>query len=90
MNDRERIQELNQRLRQMEQIDKREVASWQRPILEVAREALLAELSALARSVARWDQLFRKPVMSGESEVDRRFSHKGLHRVREQTTVCGL
>lgn len=61
MSDRERIQKLSRRLRE---IERREVASWQRPILEVAREALLAEISALARSVARWDKMFRKPVMA--------------------------
>jgi hypothetical protein len=61
MSDREKIQKLNQRLREIEQ---RNVASWEQPILAVAREALLAEISTLARSVARWDKMFRKPVVA--------------------------
>jgi len=62
MSDRERIQNLSRRLREME---RRDVASWERPILEVARAALLAEISALARSVARWDKMFGKPAIAG-------------------------
>jgi hypothetical protein len=62
MDDRERIQELNKRLREMERCD---VTTWERPILEVARQALSAEISALARNVSRWDQMFRKPVLAG-------------------------
>lgn len=60
MSDRERIDELSQRLREME---RRDAATWERPILEVAREALLAEISVLGQSIARWDKMFRKPVM---------------------------
>ena len=58
MSDRERIQRLSQRLHEMEQ---REVANWERPILEVARQALRAEITALGRNVARWDKMFRRP-----------------------------
>ncbi len=58
MSDSERIQKLSQRLREMEQ---RKVATWERSILEVARQALLAEITTLGRSAARWDKMFRRP-----------------------------
>ena len=58
MTDRDKIQKLNERLQEME---RRTVAHWERPILEVARHALLAEISALGRSLARWDKMFRRP-----------------------------
>jgi len=61
MGDRERIHELSRRLREME---RRDVATWERPILEVARQALSAEIRTLARNLSRWDQMFRKPVWS--------------------------
>lgn len=62
MDDRERIQELTRRLRDME---RRQVTAWERPILEVARQALAAEICVLARNLSRWDQMFRKPVLAG-------------------------
>ena len=38
-----------------------EVPEWERPIIEVAREAILCQWAALARSLARWQQEFRVP-----------------------------
>lgn len=47
----ERIQKLNKRLQEM---DRRAVPSWERPILEVARQALLQEIATIGVEAARW------------------------------------
>jgi hypothetical protein len=53
MSDVDKIQLLNERLRQFEA---RPVPDWQRGIVEVARQALLQEIAALGRQVERWQR----------------------------------
>ncbi len=59
MSDREKIQELNRKLHALEQ---RSVTNWERPILEVARQAILQEIATLGRQFTRWNQMIPRPV----------------------------
>jgi hypothetical protein len=59
MSEREKIHELNRKLHSLEQ---RTVTNWERPILEVARLAILQEIATLGRQFARWNQRIPSPV----------------------------
>jgi hypothetical protein len=59
MSDRAKIQELNRKLQVLEQ---RPVTNWERPILEVARRAILQEVATVGRRFARWNQMIPSPV----------------------------
>lgn len=51
MSDYEKIEMLNQRLKDMET---RSVPVWQRPINEVARLALIQEITLVGQQISRW------------------------------------
>ena len=51
MSDIDRIRILNERLRQIEE---RRVPNWQRPIVEVARDAILQEIASVGQRIERW------------------------------------
>ena len=53
MSDHEKIQMLSQRL---EDIERRNVPNWQRPIVDVARQALEQEIATLGRQISRWQR----------------------------------
>ena len=59
MSDRDKIQKLNRRLHDLEQ---RSVTNWERPILEVARQAILQETANIGRQFSRWNQMIPRPV----------------------------